>query len=171
MDNISIRPAQESDLIAILSILNEEIKFGTSVYDYDEKSLTDIGVWYQEKINLGFPLLVAELDQIILGYATFGYFRPREGYKHTVEHSVYIAKKAQGNGVGQLLMDKLIPIAVKQNFHRMLAVVDASNEGSCAFHKKLGFKEVGRLNEVGYKFNKWLDVVFMQLNLDTININ
>ncbi len=171
METILIRPANTNDLESILCILNDEIKFGTSVYDYKEKSLSDIQTWYQEKRKHKFPVLVAQINNEVIGYSTYGYFRPREGYQFSIEHSVYLSKNSQGKGVGKLLMDNLIAIAIDQGFHRMLAVVDANNIGSCRFHEKLGFKEVGKMTEVGYKFDKWLDVIIMQLNLDTININ
>jgi phosphinothricin acetyltransferase len=114
---------------------------------------------------------VATESSEFLGYATFGPFRPRVGYIFSVEHSVYFTKESKGKGIGKLLMQALIPLAVEGGYHRMIGVVDASNEGSCAFHHKLGFQEAGKMTEVGYKFDKWLDVVLFQLNLDKINRN
>lgn len=171
MEKVLIRPAKKDDLPQILEILNHEILNGTSVYDYEIKSLAFINNWFDEKLTHQFPLLVAVLNNEIMGYATYGLFRPREGYKFSIEHSVYLSKSSQGKGLGSLLMMELIDIAVAQNFHRMLAVVDAANEGSCDFHKKLGFIEIGRMNEVGYKFDRWLDVVILQLNLDSLQRN
>jgi phosphinothricin acetyltransferase len=171
MEGIIIRPAREKDLKFILSILNEEILHGIAIYDYEIKSIDFINSWFEEKTSSEFPVLVAELKGEILGYATYGLFRPREGYRFSVEHSVYLTKDAQGKGIGRLLMQVLIPIAIENGFHRMLAVVDASNQGSCHFHTKMGFKEVGKMTEVGYKFNRWLDVVILQLNLDKFHRN
>jgi phosphinothricin acetyltransferase len=161
-----IRKANNADLKFILEILNHEIKHGTAVYDYDEKSLAEIERWYQDKKDNNYPLLVTVANDQVIGYATYGPFRPREGYKYTIEHSVYLHKDHYGKGLGKALMQKLIPIAQENGFHRMIGVVDASNAGSCKFHLNLGFKEVGRLNQAGYKFEKWLDVVLLQFNLD-----
>lgn len=162
----NIRTAKNDDLKFILNILNYEIKHGTAVYDYEEKSLADLQIWYLEKIEKNYPLLVVELEDKVIGYATYGAFRPREGYKFTIEHSVYMHQDHYGKGLGKLLMQKLIPIAKENGYHSMIGVVDASNSGSCNFHLNLGFKEAGRLKEAGFKFEKWLDVVFFQLNLN-----
>ena len=159
------RKAQKEDLPSILDILNEEILHGTSVYDYKPKTLAEISNWYEEKLAIGFPLLVAVINDKVQGYATYGFFRPREGYRFTIEHSVYLKKSAQGNGVGRVLGEELIPLAKDHGMRNMIGVVDASNQGSCTFHEKMGFKEAGRLKNAGFKFDRWLDVVFYQLDL------
>lgn len=163
--SLQIRFAQASDLPFILEILNHEITFGTAVYDYDQKTIAEIEQWYNEKQQHDFPLLVAMQDEKLMGYATYGFFRPRPGYRFTLEHSVYLNEQAQGKGIGKQLMHQLIELAKAAGFRSMIGVVDASNAGSCAFHHKLGFLEAGRLKEAGYKFDTWLDVVFYQLNL------
>ena len=93
-------------------------------------------------------------------------FRFREAYKFTVEHSVYVHENFHGKGIGKLLLQELIALAQKQNLHTMIAVIDAENQGSVAFHEKFGFKTVGIIKESGYKFDRWLDSVFMQLILE-----
>ena len=159
---MKIRNADLSDLPGILAILNEAILNSTAVYEYDERSLEEQKLWFQQKKTKKMPVIVAVKANEIIGFGTFDYFRPRIGYKNTVEHSVYVANEFQGKGVGKLLLMDLIEKATELGYHTMIAGIDAGNESSIDFHKKFGFKEVGRLNEVGFKFNTWLDVVFMQ---------
>lgn len=111
-------------------------------------------------------MLVADLDGEVAGFATYGTFRPKPGYRFTVEHSVYLGESFRGKGIGTLLLTELIKIAKEAGVHTMIGGIDSSNEGSYLFHQKLGFKEVARLKEVGHKFGGWLDIIFMQLILD-----
>lgn len=159
---MKIRDATLEDISGILNIINDAILHTTAVYDYEIKTKEEQVEWFQQKMNKNMPVIIAEYESEVIGYGTFDYFRPRIGYKYTVEHSVYVAKGFQGKGVGKLVLEELIKIATKKGFHTMIAGIDAKNKGSIEFHKKFGFKEVGRLKEVGYKFNNWLDVVFMQ---------
>ena len=159
---MKLRNATINDLSVILEIMNYEILNTTAVYEYDVRLLEDLKEWFQKKIVKEMPVIVAESNNSVIGYGTFDSFRPRIGYKNTVEHSVYVANENQGKGAGKLLLKTLIEIAKERGFHTMIGRVDAENEGSILFHKKLGFKEVGRLKEVGFKFDKWLDVVYMQ---------
>src|SRR5690606_5550497 len=110
--------------------------------------------------------IVAVKDQKVLGYASFGIFRPWEAYELSIEHSLYVDKDARRQGVGELLMVEIMKIANRDGYHSLIAGIDASNEGSYEFHQKFEFVEVGRLNQVGYKFNRWLDLIFMQRFLD-----
>ena len=98
----------------------------------------------------------------ILGYAYAGPFRLRAAYRYTVEHSVYVSNKYKGKGVGGKLLKSLIAHAKTQKLHTMIGVIDAENKGSIQFHEKYGFKKVGVIKESGYKFDRWLDSVFMQ---------
>ena len=162
---IIIRPATHVDLPAILEIVNHAILNTTAIYDYDTRTLEQQQAWFEEKQTSGFPILAAENNNEVIGFGTFGGFRVKVGYRFTVEHSVYVADKAIGKGIGKLILQKLIDLAKEQNYHIMIGVIDASNSGSIEFHKKFGFKETGVLKEVGYKFDKWLDVSLMQLIL------
>ena len=162
---IIIRPATHVDLPAILEIVNHAILNTTAIYDYDTRTLEQQQAWFEEKQTSGFPILAAENNNEVIGFGTFGGFRVKVGYRFTVEHSVYVADKAIGKGIGKLILQKLIDLAKEQNYHIMIGVIDASNSGSIEFHKKFGFKETGVLEEVGYKFDKWLDVSLMQLIL------
>lgn len=160
-----IRPASEKDLEAILEIVNYNILNTASIYDYEPRTLEQQKAIMEEKIKFNFPFIVAEIDHKIVGFGTYGSFRFKEGYKFTVEHSVYIDTKQQGKGVGKLLLATLIDIAKKQKLHTMIAVIDSENQNSVEFHKQFGFKTVGIIKESAYKFDKWLDTVFMQLIL------
>jgi phosphinothricin acetyltransferase len=157
-----IRPAHANDLPAILAIYNDVILTSTAVYCDDPVSLEERQAWFDGRMAKGYPVLVAELNEKIVGYASFGDFRTFPGYRFTVEHSVHIAQDCRGHGVGSALIEALIPLAVAMEKHVMVAGVDASNSGSVRFHQRLGFEEVARMPEVGYKFGRWLDLVLLQ---------
>ena len=161
----NIRQATEKDLEAILEIVNYNILNTTSIYDYEPRTLTQQKTIFDDKVKSHFPLIVVEVDNEIGGFGTYGTFRFKEGYKFTVEHSVYVALNHQGKGLGKLLLSELITLAKKQKRHTMIAVIDAENQNSVAFHKQFGFETVGIIKESAYKFDKWLDTVFMQLLL------
>ena len=162
---IKIRPYQTEDTQAILDIINYNILHSTALYDYTIRSYEQQKNILEEKINKNFPVLVAELDGNIVGFGMYSEFRFREAYKFTVEHSVYVNKDFHGKGVGKVLMQELIALARKQKLHTMIAVIDAENQSSVEFHEKFGFKTVGIIKESGFKFDRWLDSVFMQLIL------
>lgn len=166
MKDINIRSAEEKDISAILAIINHEILHSTVIYDYEEKSLATQLAWFKQKKKDEMPVLVAVKKKEVLGFATFGIFRPWAAYQFSIEHSIYIHKNARGMGIGNRLMQELIKIAKVRKYHTMIAGVDTSNEGSYHFHKQFGFKEIGRFEQVGYKFGKWLDLIFMQLFLE-----
>lgn len=162
---INIIPAATPHIPQILEIVNYNILNSTAVYDYEPKTLAEMEVWYQDKMQQGWPVIVAVENDMVLGYGTYGTFRFKEGYKYTVEHSVYVSHEHTGKGIGKLLLAELIHLAKNQGYHAMIGGIDADNKGSIEFHKKFGFIEAGLLKEVGYKFDKWLDVQFMQLLL------
>lgn len=164
--NVTIRNATTVDLRAILSIVNHAIAHTTAIYDYDERSLDAQKAWFDEKMSEGFPVIVAELEGNVVGFGAYGTFKPKVGYRFTVEHSVYVADGLTGKGIGKLLLARLIELAKAQKIHMMVGYIDADNTGSIAFHKQFGFSESGVLKEVGFKFGKWLDVSMMQLRLD-----
>ncbi len=160
-----IRNYQKSDTPAILDIINDSILNTSHNYDYEPKTLAEVEKLFEEKIKDGFPILVGEIGGEITGYATFGRFRAKPGYDKTIEHSIYLNKNAQSKGLGTEMMRQLIQIATEMGFHVMIAGMDSENLGSYQFHERLGFKEVARFSEVGFKFGKWLNLVFMQLIL------
>ncbi|RFC55689.1 GNAT family N-acetyltransferase [Brumimicrobium aurantiacum] len=162
---IVIREAEERDVERILEIINYEILNSTVVYDYKERTYDFQLNWLKQKKKDGMPVIVAEGENGVIGYGTFGIFRPFDGYQFSVEHSIYVDKDFRTHGIGKQLLQGLITLAKKGGFHTMIAGVDASNERSIEFHKKFGFTEVGTFKEVGFKFEKWLDLLFMQLLL------
>jgi phosphinothricin acetyltransferase len=163
---MKIRPYQTEDTQAILDIINYNILHSTALYDYKMRTYEQQQTLLEEKISKDFPVIVAELDGIVVGFGMYGEFRFREAYKFTVEHSVYVHPDFYGKGIGKLLLEELIYLARKQKRHTMIAVIDAENQGSVTFHEKFGFSTVGIIKESGYKFDRWLDSVFMQLIIE-----
>lgn len=163
---INIRPYKTEDTQAILAIINHAILHSTALYDYAIRSYEQQKNILEDKINKNFPVIVAELDGNVVGFGMYSEFRFREAYKFTVEHSVYVNENFHGKGIGKLLLQELITLARKQNLHTMIAVIDSENQGSVEFHEKFGFKTVGIIKESGYKFDRWLHSVFMQLILE-----
>ncbi len=157
----SIRPAAETDLPAILAIYNDAVENTTAIWNETRADLANRKAWFAERTGKGFPVLVAERDGVI-GYGSFGDFRPFDGYRVTVEHSVYVAKEARGQGAGEALLAALVTEAKRMDKHNMIGGIDASNAPSIALHVKFGFEEVGRMPGVGEKFGRPLDLVLMQ---------
>lgn len=147
---------------AILAVVNDAILNTTAWYEHEPWDHARLTSWFDAKAEGGWPLLVAEDAGTALGFASYGSFRARPAYARTVEHSVYVAAAARGRGVGRILLDAIVAEARAQGHHTMIGGVDASNEGSLAFHRAAGFVEAGRMREVGWKFGRWLDLVFMQ---------
>jgi phosphinothricin acetyltransferase len=163
--DLQIRLATELDVQAILSIINDEIVHSTAIYDYEPRTFEMQLEWFRKKEEEKMPVIVGVADGSVIGFATYGIFRPKTAYRFSVEHSIYLAPEARAQGAGTQLLKSLIDRARKEGFHTMIAGVDTANQSSYDFHKKLGFVEVARFREVGYKFGKWLDLIFMQLFL------
>ncbi|NVN12645.1 GNAT family N-acetyltransferase [Nguyenibacter vanlangensis] len=165
---ITVRDATEADLSGILAIYNEVVRTSSAVYTEQEATLEDRKVWFAQRAGQGYPVLVAghPADDSVLGYATFGDFRPWPGYRHTVEHSVYVRADMRGRGVGRALVEPLFGRATSLGKHVMVAGIDAANPASIRLHDRLGFERAGTLREVGHKFGRWRDLVFMQRFLD-----
>lgn len=163
---INIRQAEKKDVSRILEIVNYEILNSTVVYDYKERTYEQQLEWFEQKQIHGMPIIVAEDKNRVIGFGTYGIFRPWAAYKFSVEHSIYVDKDSRAHGIGKRLLTKLIEMAKENGFHTMIAGVDCSNERSVGFHKKFGFEEIGTFKEVGYKFDKWLDLKFLQLFLN-----
>jgi len=160
-----IRQATEKDLIDILEIYNDAILNTTAIYDYTEHTLEERMQWFEKKKQDGCPLLVFEKDERVVGFATYGSFRVYPAFKYTIEHSVYVHKDYRNLGIGKVLLKELIDIAKKDEYMTMVACIDSLNEGSIKIHEKFGFKYSGTITKAGYKFGKWLDLVFYQLDL------
>lgn len=161
-----IRPATEADLPAIVAITNEVIATSTAIYLDDPVTIEDRLAWFAARRKAGYPVLVADDGAGVLGFASFGDFRAFAGYRHTVEHSVHIRADARGRGLGTALVSALFDPARALGKHVMIAGIDAANEGSIRLHERLGFARGAVLREVGRKFGRWLDLLFMQKHLD-----
>ncbi|MBD0353003.1 MAG: N-acetyltransferase family protein [Flavisolibacter sp.] len=162
---MKIRAAIKEDLPIILDIMNDAILHTTAIYDYHPRTPEFIDNWFLKKGEEGMPVLVCEYEEQAIGFGSYSQFRTREAYKFSVEHSIYIHKDFRGQGMGSQLMEALIESAKSQQFHTLIAGIDAENKGSIHFHEKFRFKEVAHFHEVGFKFNRWLDLIFMQLFL------
>jgi phosphinothricin acetyltransferase len=162
---IAICNANQDDLPAILAMYNDVIMNTTAVYDYEPHTLEMRRTWYNLKQEQGIPVFVAMEDDKLVGFSSYGPFRAWAAYKYSVENSIYVAASHRGKGIAKLLMQPLIDAATANGLHTILAGIDASNETSIHLHENFGFQKVALMKEVGFKFNKWLDLVFMQLIL------
>ena len=159
---MEIRAAAISDAAGIAGLINREIRTGLAIWRYAERPESEIAALLSDRITAGQAVYVAAADGLIAGWAGYGPFRSGEGYRHTMEHSVHIAPAYQRRGLATRLMQQLVAHADKADVHSLIGAVEASNSASLALHKKLGFSEVGRLPEIGRKFDQWLDLVLVQ---------
>jgi L-amino acid N-acyltransferase len=157
-----INDAARADLAEILAIYNEVIRNSTAVYTEIEFTEERGASWFDAKLARGFPLIVARDDSGVAGFGTFGEFRAPPCYGHSVEHSVHIRADRRGRGIGRMLVIELMARAVAMHKHVMIAGIDADNAVSIKLHKSLGFIDVGHFHQVGFKFGRWLDLVFLQ---------
>lgn len=152
----------------ILDIFNDAILNSTALYDYKPWTMDTMKVWFETKAQHNFPVIgIVDDEGVLMGFGSYGQFRMRPAYKYTVENSLYVHRDHRGKGLGKILLNEIISHATSQNFHSIIAVIDASNEISLDLHRKAGFTQVGVFREVGYKFGRWLDAAFLQLNLET----
>jgi L-amino acid N-acyltransferase len=135
----------------------------TAIYTDQPSTLEQRRAWFDDRVNRGFPVLVAAQGATVLGFTSFGEFRGAwPGYAFTVEHTVLVGEGRRGHGVGRALLEALLPIAATMGKHVILGAIDADNEASLSFHERLGFERVAHMKQVGRKFDRWLDLVFMQ---------
>jgi L-amino acid N-acyltransferase len=163
---MKIRDATAADLPEILAIYNDAVLTTTAIWNESVVDLENRLAWFSDRRRSGYPILVAEDAGGVIGYASFGDFRAWEGYRYTVEHSIYVGPDRRGNGVGRALLAPLIDRARLLGKHVIVAGIESSNLPSLRLHERLGFACVGELKEVGVKFGRWLDLIFMQLMLD-----
>jgi L-amino acid N-acyltransferase YncA len=157
-----ISDAEERHLAGILQIYNHVVATTTAVYSEEQVTLESRIQWWQARAALRYPVLVATEGDEVLGFASFGDFRPWPCYCYTVEHSVHVRVDMRNRGIGAALIKALFPHAIELGKHIMIGGIDAENAASIHLHQKLGFEPVGRLREVGRKFDRWLDLVFVQ---------
>ncbi|MGC8703165.1 MAG: GNAT family N-acetyltransferase [Thiomonas sp.] len=165
MPEFSIRPATAADLASITAIYRHHVLYGTGTFETQPPDESAMQRRMLEVASRGLPWLVATRAEggLVMGFAYANWFRPREAFRFTVEDSIYIAPQAQRQGLGGRLLDALIDACTACGARQMLAVIgDAANAGSIGVHGAKGFTEMGRLPAVGWKFERWLDVVLMQ---------
>ena len=157
-----IRDAVESDLPTITKIFNSVIEKSNSVYREEPVLESERLSWFRDKREHGFPIIVVEEEGKVLGYGGYGTFRPAQGYRLTVEHTIHIHEDHRGKGLGKTILAELISRATEAGFHVMLGAIDSGNEGSIKLHEKFGFSECARIKEVAIKHGQYLDLVFVE---------
>lgn len=152
----------------ILAILNDVIATSTALYDYRPRTPETMAAWFEAKARGNYPVIGALSDDgELMGFGSYGPFRNWPAYKYTVEHSLYVAAEFRGRGVGRRLLEELVGAARAQDYHVLIGGIDSQNTASIRLHERLGFRHVGTLPQVGFKFGRWLDLAFYQRILDT----
>ena len=163
---MKVRPATHEDLPAILEIYNEAVLNTTATYDYEPRTLEHRAAWFEDHAKNQYPVFVAVNDDgRVVGWSALNRYHDRKGYQFTSENSVYVAADQRGRGIGKLLMKPLIEAARRRGIHAILAGIDADNEASTRLHASFGFVKVAHFKQVGFKFGRWLDVIYMELLL------
>jgi L-amino acid N-acyltransferase len=162
---VLIRDTTTEDLPAILDIHNDAIRNTTAIWDETEVGLDERMEWLAGRLRAGYPVLTAVVDGEVAGYASYAQWRPKSGYRLTVEHSVYVAGNFQRRGLASALLTELIERARSAGIHALVGVIESRNTTSISLHEKFGFVTVGQMPEVGIKFDRWLDLTLMQLTL------
>lgn len=164
MSAVDIRPAVTADLASINDIYNHYVGSSTATYQTRPMSLQDRAAWFAKHDGL-HPVIVAERNGTIVGWASLGEFHKREAYRNTVESSVYVRHDQRRLGIGKALLVEILQQARVIGHHTIIASVDSEQSASLVLHEAVGFTRVGRLHQVGYKFGRWLDVIYMQIML------
>lgn len=159
---LTIREAEINDLPTLLEIYNDAILTTTATFDLEPVTIESRRIWFQ-KYGGKYPIIVAEVEGSVIGYACLSPFREKEAYEKTTELSIYISSTNRGGGIGKSLMKELLTRARELNYHAIMSGITAGNAASVKLHEKFGFVEVGCFKEVGFKFNRWQDVLFYQL--------
>ena len=161
-----IRDATEHDLPAIRAIYNDAVLNTTAIWNEQPVDLANRQAWFSARQAQQYPILVTVDNDEVTGYASFGDWRPFEGFRYSVEHSVYVRNDQRGKGLGPRLMQALIERARSCGKHVMVAAIESGNLASIRLHERLGFVTTGQMPHVGIKFGRWLDLTFMQLTLN-----
>jgi phosphinothricin acetyltransferase len=163
MPQVHIRPAAVTDLPAIAAIYREAVLHGTATFELEPPDLTEMTRRFEALTGGGFPYFVAVREDVVVGYAYAGAYRPRPAYRFTVENSIYLDPAAQGQRIGTRLMQDLIAACEARGYRQMIAVIgDSANLASVSLHARTGFDMIGTHPSVGFKFGRWLDTVMMQ---------
>ena len=160
---ITIRPATEADLPGLLEIYNDAVLHTTATYDYEPRTLEQRRQWFEDHRRDNYAVFVA-VDETgrIVGWSALNPYHARPGYRFTTENSVYIAADRRGQGIGKQLLAPLIDAARARGLHTIIAAIDATNEASLRLHARFGFEQVGHFKQVGFKFGRWLDVIYLE---------
>lgn len=161
-----IQDAGEVHLEGIAAIYNDAVLHSTAIWNDRTVDIAERSAWLADRTSAGFPVLVAVDEGDVVGYASYGPWRAFDGFRHTVEHSVYVRGDQRGKGLGRALMEALVSRARSSGVHVMVAAVERGNAGSIRLHEQLGFRHAGVVEQVGAKFGRWLDLAFLQLVLD-----
>ena len=158
-----IRPAVRADCPGILAIYNDAVLKTTASYDYEPRTLGQREAWFDDHQRDGFPVLVAE-DSAgrVVGWSALNRYHDRMGYRFTSENSIYVAEDFRGRGLGSALLEPLLESARERGLHAIIAAIDAENVASIRLHARFGFEQVGLFRQVGFKFGRWLDVLYME---------
>lgn len=160
---VGIREMTDADLVSVVEIVNREIAESPYVWGEVPVTVEARRAWLANHHTLGQPAIVAvnPRDDRVLGWASLSTFRPASGYRFTLEASVYVGREARRRGIGRMLIAALHDLAVSAGVHAIVAVIDVENTGSIHLFRAFGYEEVGRLDDIGRKFGKWRDELFL----------
>ncbi|MCP1501306.1 phosphinothricin acetyltransferase [Curtobacterium herbarum] len=164
-DAVRVRDCTPADLDVVHALHVDAVLHSTAIWQEVPHPRTWFDTWLTERQGDGWPVLVAEVDGVVAGYATYSQWRPHQGYRLTVEHSVYVVESFRGRGIASTLMAALVARATAEGRHVMIAGICSANTGSIALHERLGFTTVAVVPEVGRKADRWLDLTLMRLPL------
>ena len=165
MSDVTLRPFYWGDIPAITAIYRHYVEHSTATFDLEAPGPTYMAEKFGHMVDEGHPVIVAERDGAVVGYAYASTYRPRPAYRFTCEDSIYLHPDATGAGLGKKLLNELISQSRTYGFKQMIAVITSEGVGSVALHEKLGFRHIGRHDKLGLKFDRWLDIIHMQLEL------
>lgn len=166
MSPVTVRLAAADDLPGIQEIYNDAVRHTTATYDYEPRPIEYRQRWFDQHQADGYPVFVAvDAAGRVVGWSALNKYHDRVGYRFTTENSVYVAADQRGRGLGKLLLAPLIAAARQRGWHAIIAAIDAENAASIRLHAAFGFERVGLFKEVGFKFDRWLDVLYMELRL------
>lgn len=165
MSDATLRPFRWSDVPAITAIYKHYVEETAITFDTDVPGEAAMAEKFAALVKLGHPLIVAESDGEAVGYAYASFYRPRAAYRFTCEDSIYLRPDMKGKGLGRVILTQLLAQSRAFGFKQMIAVITADTANSIAIHEKFGFRHVGRYDAVGYKFDRWHDIVHLQLAL------